>query len=269
MNCPVSDYGPPTSRRPSFSLTAKPEAEAGGAQAPGRLAGKARRNVLIGGAVAIPFITTIASRAAFAKKGGGSTSLAGSAGTGGKKMGSLMPGGDTVAMWQQNYPKLMRNHTVEAHAFPAAVTGNGYLANPALADVFTVPGARVNGVAFTAPNADLHAALHGRATWEISVTHKGETVRQMMDGRFFAEATAAVLNAAVYGEKNFRMTDAMVIEQVNRSLVNLQSKARVLADLKPDGGAKEILSQIAQHIEGGPTRGEVFYLARLNSRGTA
>jgi hypothetical protein len=268
MKSPPSENAPPTSRRPSFSLTAKPEAEAGGAQAPGRVAGKARRNVLIGGSVAIPFITTIASRAAFAKKSGG-TSLAGSGGGGKKKTGSLMPGGDTVAMWQQNYPKLMRNHTVEAHAFPATATGNGYLANPALSAVFTLPAARVNGVAFAAPDADLHAALHGRATWEISVTHKGETVRQMMDGRYFAEATAAVLNAAVYGAKNFGMTDAMVIEQVNRSLANLQSKARVLAEASPDGGAKEILSQVAKHIEGGPTRGEIYYLARLNSRGTA
>src|SRR4029077_12290913 len=121
----------------------------------------------------------------------------------------------------QNYPKLTRNHTVEAHAFPAAVAAIGYLANPALAAVFSVPGATVNGVAFTAPDADLHAALHGRGTWGISLTHNGATARQAIGGRFFAEATAAVLNAAVYGEKAFGMTDAMVIEQVNRTISNL------------------------------------------------
>jgi hypothetical protein len=267
MDHPQNGNGPPKSGRLSFNLTARPAAETG-AQAPGRFAGKSRRNLLIGGSVAVPFITTIANRPAFAKTKGGGTSLAASHPTK-KKSGLLTPGGDTVATWQQNYPKLMRNHTVEAHAFPATVTGNGYLANPALADVFTVPGARINGVAFTAPDADLHAALCGHGTWEISVTHNGETAYQTMDGRFFAEATAAVLNSAVYGEKNFGMTDAMVIEQVNRSLVNLQSKARVLAELNPDGGAKEILTQIAMHVEGGPTRGEIYYLAQLNSRGRA
>jgi hypothetical protein len=272
MDDPHQENGPPRSGRRPFKLTPKPEAMPGSTQAPGRFAGKSRRNLLIGSSVTIPFITTITSRPAFAKKkGGGGVSLAGSAGAGGKKKktGSLMPGGDTVAMWQENYPKLMRNHTVDARAFPATVTGNGYLANPALFAVFTLPAARVNGVAFAAPDADLHAALQGRATWEISVTHKGETAHQTMDGRFFAEATAAVLNAAVYGEKNFGMTDAMVIEQVNRSLVNLQSKAHVLAEANPDGGTKEILSQIAKHIEGGPTRGEIYYLAQLNSRSTA
>jgi hypothetical protein len=272
MDHPDGEKASPPPGRRSFNLTPKPGAEPVGAQAPGRFAGKSRRNLLIGGSAALPFITTIASRPVFAKtSGGGTGSLAGSGGTGGKKHGSLpMPGGDTVAMWQQNYPKLIQNHTVEAHAFPATVAAVGYLANPALAAVFSVPGATVNGVAFSAPDADLLAALHGRGTWEIFVTHNGETARQTIDGRFFAEATAAVLNAAVYGEKAFGMTDTMVIEQVNRTLANLHSKARVLAELKSDANAEEILGQIAKNIEGGAgSQGEVFYLAQMNSRSTA
>lgn len=271
MDQPDSEKAPPPPGRRWFKLTPKHEAEPGAAQAPGLLAGKSRRNLLIGGSAALPFITTIASRPVFAKKSSGGTgSLAASGGTGGKTHGSLMPRGDTVATWQQNYPKLMRNHTVEAHAFPATVAAIGFLANPALAAVFSMPGGTVNGVSFTAPDADLHAALHGRGTWEISVTHNGATARQTIDGRFFAEATAAVLNAAVYGEKAFGMTDTMVIEQVDRTLANLQSKARVLAELKSDADAREILGQIAKNIEGGVgTRGEVYYLAQLNSRGAA
>ena len=258
---PGEDALPPSGRRP-FNLTPKPVGE----PAVGRFGGKSRRNLLIGGSAIVPFITTIASRPVFAS-GGGSTSLAASSGGGGTKSGSLMPGGDTVARWQQNYPRLLHNHTVEAHAFPATVTGNSYLTNPALTEIFAVPGGPVNGLAFTAPNASLQTALEGGGTWEIFVTHNGETIRQRMDGRFFAEATAAVLNAAAYGEKNFGMTDAMVIEQVNRTLADLQSKARALAELKPAGGAREILGQIVQHVES-PTRGEIYHLAQLNSRGT-
>jgi hypothetical protein len=269
MTNPDAENARPASGRRSFNLTPKSAAGLGSAQAPGRFAGKSRRNLLIGAAVAVPFVTTIASRPAFAKKGGGG-SLAMSGG-GGKKKGAIaVPGGDTLAMWQQDYPKLMQNHTVEANAFPATVSGNGYLANPALAAVFKVPAERVNGVAFTAPEADLHTALHGRGTWEISVTHNGQTARRTMDGRFFAEATAAVLNAAVYGEKAFGLNDAMVIDLVNRGLTGLQSKARVLAELKTAASAEGILDQLVKHIEGGfGTRGEIYYLAQMNVRGTA
>jgi len=266
-----SDTGnAPGSGRRAFKLTPKPTADQGAAAPePRRFGGKSRRTLLIGGSVAMPLIITVASQPAFAKTSGGGTSLAMSGG-GTKKTGSVMPGGDTVAMWQQNYPRLRQIHTVEASAFPAAVTGKRYLANPRLGAVFSLPTDAVNGVTFTAPDADLHDALHGRGTWEIFVTHKGETARRAIGGAFFAEATAAALNAAVYGEKAFGMTDAMVVDQVSQSLRNLQSKARVLAELNANITAAEIAGQLARHIEGGgENRGEIYYFAQMNSRGTA
>jgi hypothetical protein len=260
----------PESGGRSFNLTpvAGPRSE----RASRRFVGKSRRNLLIGATAAVPLVTTIASQSAFAKKkkGGGGVSLASSGSHKKKKGAAPAQGGDTVAMWQQNYPKLMQQHTVEATAFPATITGNAYLTNPALATIFSVPGARVNGVAFTAPDADLLAALHGRGRWEISVTHNGKTERRTMDGRFFAEATAAVLNAAVYGERRFGLTDAVVIDLVNRAISGLQSKAAMLAELKADASAEGILGQIVKNIEGGlETRGETYYLAEMNARGTA
>jgi hypothetical protein len=268
----------PTSERSSgfrgrlFKLTAKSSDEPTMVPVPERPSGKSRRKLLIAGSVAVPFMTRLASRPAFAKTSGkgGVGSLAGSVGHTKKKTGELAPGGDTVAMWRQNYPKLLQNHRIEASAFPAAVAGNHYLGNPALAAVFKVPQERVNGVALTAPKADLLAALHGHGTWEISVSHNGETARRTMDGGYFAEAAAAVLNAAVYGEKSFGMNDALVIEHVNRSLSDLQTKARLLAALKADAKAAEILNGVVGQIEGGfATRGEIHHLARLNTRGTA
>lgn len=272
MDEPMSER-PSGPGRPLFKLTARSPDKSAPAPAPEPSRRKSRRKLLIAGSVAVPFVTRLASRSAFAKtKTKGVGSLAGSVGgkKKKKKSGLSEPGGDTVAMWRQNYPKLLQNHRIEAHAFPAAVSDNLYLANPALAAVFGVPQERVNGVAFSAPEADLLAALHGHGTWEISVTHNGETARRTMDGGYFAEAAAAVLNAAVYGEKSFGMNDAMVIEHVNRSLADLQANARVLAALKADAKAGEILNVIASRIEGGfATRGEIRHLARLNTRGTA
>jgi hypothetical protein len=264
---PDENPGSPAGRR-AFSLTPKPQAEPGGAPAPG--AGKSRRGLLIGGA-AIPFATTIASRSAFACAAGtNSCATSMTAGMSHTTMRSVRPRGDTVEAWRENYPRLRQNHTVEARAFPAAVSGKGYLRNPALAGVFRVPGASVNGVALRLADADLHAALHGRGVWEIAVTRRGEVARRRMDGRFFAEATAAVLNAAAYGERSFGMNDAMVIQHVNRTLLNLQSKARVLAELNPAASAGDILGQLVGNIEGGAEiRGETYYLTQMNAQGRA
>jgi hypothetical protein len=272
MDRPDAENGQTPSGRRSFNLTATPVAEPGDAQAPRRFGGKSRRKLLIGASAAVPFVTTIVSRPVFAKtKGGGVGSLAGSGGGKKKKHGAVpTPGGDTVAMWQQNYPTLIENNTVEAEAFPATVSGNRYLANPTLAAVFKMPAEPVGGVAFTVPTVDLHAALHGRGTWEISVTHKDQTARRTMDGRYFAEATAAVLNAAVYGETAFGLNDAMVIDLVNRGLAGLHTKARAIAELKADSDAEAILGQLVKQVEGGfETRGETYYLAQMNARGTA
>jgi hypothetical protein len=269
MTYPDSEHDRGGPGRRSFNLTPRSTSAASAGSAVRRFGSKSRRNLLIG-ASAIPFVTTIANQAAFAKTKTGGTSLAMSGGGKKKKGAVFTPGGDTVAVWQQNYPQLMQKHGSEGSAFPAAITGNKYLMNPTLAAVFSVPGERVNGVAFTAPDADLRAALHGRGNWELSVTHNGETARQTMDGRYFAEATAAVLNAALYGEKAFGLNDAMVIDLVNRGLAGLQSKARMLAELKPDAAAEDILRQLVKHIEGGfETRGETYYLAQMNSRGAA
>lgn len=269
MDEPMSEQ-PSGPRRRLFKLTARGSDEPATAPVPERSRSKSRRNLLIAGSVAVPFVTRLAVRPAFAKTSGGTGSLAGSAGGGGKKTTEAAPGGDTVAMWRQNYPKLLQNHRIEANAFPAAVTGNRYLGKPALAALFAVPQERLNGVGLAAPKADLLAALHGLGTWEISVTHNGETARRTMDGGYFAEAAAAVLNAAVYGEKSFGMNDAMVIESINRSLSDLQRNAQVLAALKADASAGEILNGIVSRIEGSfATRGEIQHLARLNTRGTA
>ena len=259
----------------------RPEPDGGGFKLTPRAAGlfgrrpaggKSRRNLLLG-ASAVPFVTTIASQPVFAKnkKGGGSLAMS----TGGKKkkkrFGSISTQrGDTVAVWQRNYPKLMQHHTVEASAFPAAIAGSQYLKNPSVASVFQVLEQSGNGVEFAVAEADLQAALHGRATWEISVTNNGETARRTMDGRYFAEAAAAVLNGAAYGENGFGLNDAMVIDLINRNLANMQSKAQVLAKTEADLSAEDILAQLVRHIEGGfETRGETYYLAQMNSRGMA
>ncbi len=164
----------------------------------------------------------------------------------------------------------MQHHTVEASAFPAAITGHRYLKNPSLASVFQASEQPINGVAFTVTEADLQGALHGRGTWEISVTHNRETAHRKMDGRYFAEATAAVLNAAAYGENGFGLNDAMVTDLVNRNLANMRSKARALVETEAGLSAEDILMQMVRHIEGGfETRGETYYLAQMNSRGIA
>jgi hypothetical protein len=252
---------------------------------------KSRRMLLIGGTVAIPFLTSIAGEPALAWKktkkkkkttmsGGGYSYHPSIYKTKKKKTSKKTKkkksynqferGGDTVAMWQQKYPQLLQNSSAEAAVFPAKATAHRYLANPLLASVFVVPRQTVNGIAIAPPAGDLHGALHGRATWSVSLTHNGETVHRQMDGAFFAEATAAVLNGAAYGEHGFGLHDGMVVDQVHSALRNLQSRALALRQAHPDWEAARLLDAVAKHITGGSAldpRGETYYLAQLNSGG--
>lgn len=280
----TKDGTSPTGPR-SYNLTPHPSpapAGSNGEGQPERRAGSFRRRaLLVGGGAAIPFVTTIGSRSVFAggplpgltksmemslRMGGGSPG----------RVGSLIRGGDSVAVWQQKYPKLRADFAEESRAFPAAVSGSRYLTNPTVAAAFALPARRANGVNFVlaAADANLEDALHGRAVWEISVTHNGETARGRMGSQFFAEATAALLNAATYGEQVFGMNDALVVQYVNRAVVALQSKARSLSETAPAtlGASEIILAELATHIDGGGgdlARGETYYLAQMNSRSVA
>jgi hypothetical protein len=278
----IESPGPRPGRR-TFILTPAVDASAATPRQ-----NKSRRKLIIGGSVAIPLLTTIPSQPLFAQKKtkktkGGHMSTAFKQKNGmslhpsitgkkskktKKKVENVIRNGNTVAMWQQDYPKLMQAHTVEAHAFPAKATGHRFLANPVLASVFAVPGDNVNGLSIVAPDTDMNGALNGRGNWSVSLTHNGETAHQRVDGAFFAEATAAVLNGASYGENAFGMNDKMVIDQVNGALKHLQTRALTVQRANPTWEAARILDNVTRHITGGSAadpRGETYYLAQLNT----
>lgn len=269
-----------------------------------RRASKSRRTLLIGGTLAIPFLSSIAGEPAMAywkkkkkKKGWGGKGKKKKHVSGGisyhpsitgkkkkkskkkwggkkkyKRWGELEHGGQTVAMWREKYPQLLAANTTEAAAFPAKATAQRYLSNPVLASVFVVPRDTVNGVAIAPPSGTIETALNGAGTWSVSLTHNGATAHKKMDGAFFAEASAAVLNGARHGENGFGMTDKMVIEQVASALRNLQGRADALRRAHPDWEAARLLDSVSRHITGGSIldpRGETYYLAQLNSGGAA
>lgn len=244
---------------------------------------KGGRRFLIGSSAVVPLILTIPNRPAFASGKKCTASLAMSARNstplGGSKKGiESGPCGNAVNNWQTTYPQLQSaSLTSGITKLPAQVTGIDYLSNTTYVagssgTIFTFPSA-LNGVSFStnpSGNFDLSTVLGGGVQLVVSVTFNGQTQTQHDPGGnngFFAQAAAAVLNAATFGSTAFGYTDVGLIAQVNGVFAAMQAQALTYESGNPSAHAQDVANNIIQLITGGGGfTGEISTLNTLNSQ---
>jgi len=182
---------------PQFKLTPLPGAATSEAGPQGGRR-KSGRRLLIGSSAAVPFVLTISSRPAFAK-GTCTVSFAMSAPTSGET-GNVTPCGNSVTYWQTEYPicELLTKLPFQ--------TVTNLLQNPSFSSLssstIASPTAFIGGtLTFTVPN--LSTALTTGPALVVKVTIGSNNASTTADpggkAGFWANAAAALLNAATYG----------------------------------------------------------------------
>lgn len=243
----------PASRRFRLTPLARTSAEA---DEP-RSTGSSRRKLIVGGA-AIPVVMTVRGRPAFAQPSACTMSVMLSARNssplGGGQTGELgpcgMPPNGASDTWEQDYTTLNNDYTTGKYTykqcFPAQVTSNNYLGNPAITTSFpfTVPSSAY-GVSFTITNGhNLTSALTDGVALTVKVTIGSKNSSQSDSGQFFAQAIAAVLNSALYGSSAFGYTDSQMIKYINGVFTSMQTQADSMQITNPNVTPSEILASI-------------------------
>jgi len=203
-----------------------------------RSKGSSRRKLIAGGA-AVPIAMTVRGRRAFANSAACTVSMMLSTRTSTPQTGQStpcsMPANGTSNSWEQAYTTLDNDYSSNKFTYKQLMPGQNssspiFLGNPSVTNSFpfTIPS-KFNGVSFSCTSSTFSGALQGTSSGvelTVKVVDSSNKTKSGSDqGQFFAQAIAALLNAAFYGSTTYGQSYSQIISYINSVFTSMQNKA--------------------------------------------